>query len=316
MELREHYDPEDIESLLQERGFDELLEEERAYVLRHLTGREEYETMRALLNQVRDDGRTRDLISVDDGVRTNVLAAFRAGQQPQWRIWLNCIGTLLWPKEVSAMWRPALAMASLAVLIFAGIHVVRTMDGTLDHAQVSQVKNEEAPERDLRKETTPPTGIPEEPDGTSAQTIMPAQAASASDPREENSSADMAGARAQQTVVMDAELAEEAEIAKDSERTDAITSTFGQVNEVVVLDEKKANAEMADAAISGSTAKRAEREAASHEVTKEELSRNQSLANTSPSAAAKARTKTDRSIAASRSLGDDPAVLALISKGW
>ena len=53
-----------------------------------------------------------------------------------------------------------------------------------------------------------------------------------------------------------------------------------------------------------------------HEVTKEELSRNQSLANTSPSAAAKARTKTDRSIAASRSLGDDPAVLALISKGW
>ena len=77
MELREHYDPEDIENLLQERGFDELLEEERAYVLRHLTGREEYETMRALLNQVRDDGRTRDLISVDDGVRTNVLAALR-----------------------------------------------------------------------------------------------------------------------------------------------------------------------------------------------------------------------------------------------
>ena len=37
MERREHYDPEDIESLLQERGFDELLEEERAYVLRHLT---------------------------------------------------------------------------------------------------------------------------------------------------------------------------------------------------------------------------------------------------------------------------------------
>ena len=48
MERRELYDPEDIESLLQERGYDELLEEERAFVLRHLSGREEYEAMRTL----------------------------------------------------------------------------------------------------------------------------------------------------------------------------------------------------------------------------------------------------------------------------
>ena len=49
---RENYDPEDIEVLLQERTFDELLPEERAFVLRHLSGRTEYERMRALLGQL------------------------------------------------------------------------------------------------------------------------------------------------------------------------------------------------------------------------------------------------------------------------
>ena len=41
MEPRELYDPEDIEQLLIERAFDELLEEERAFVLRHLSDRTE-----------------------------------------------------------------------------------------------------------------------------------------------------------------------------------------------------------------------------------------------------------------------------------
>lgn len=314
MELREHYDPEDIENLLQERGFDELLGEERAYVLRHLTGREEYETMRALLNQVRDDGRTRDLIAVDDSVRTNVLAAFRAGQQPQWKIWLNSIGTLLWPKEVSAMWRPALAFASLAVLIFAGIHVVRNMDGTLDHAQVSQVKNEEAPKPLLRKETMPSNGALEASDRSREQTIVPAQGASAGVARDESTTADIGAVKAPQTVMMDDELVEEAEHAKDSEVANVPTSTIGQVNEVVALEKKMAEAEVADMVTSGSTAKRAEREAASHVVTQEELSRNYSLTNTSPSAASKA--KANKQMATSRSLRDDPAVLALISQGW
>ena len=53
MERHERYDPEDIESLLSERGFDELLPDERAFVLRHVNGREEYERMRALLHYVR-----------------------------------------------------------------------------------------------------------------------------------------------------------------------------------------------------------------------------------------------------------------------
>ena len=45
MERTERYDPEDLEQLMLERSFDELLGEERAFALRHLQGRAEYEQM-------------------------------------------------------------------------------------------------------------------------------------------------------------------------------------------------------------------------------------------------------------------------------
>ena len=112
MERRERYDPEDIESLLSERSFDELLEEERAYVLRHLTDRNEYETMRGLLLHMRTSDREQEPLVAPDSVRSNVINAFRAQQRPKWQIWLNSVGPLLWPKEMSALWRPALAFAS------------------------------------------------------------------------------------------------------------------------------------------------------------------------------------------------------------
>lgn len=142
MERREHYDPEDIESLLQERGFDELLEEERAYVLRHLSGREEYEAMRALLNNVRDDDRLRTPITADPQLRTDLIGLFRAQQKPQWQIWLNSVGTFIWPKETSDLWRPALAFASLVVLITAGVWVLRQSD--VQEQQLAELKPEKA----------------------------------------------------------------------------------------------------------------------------------------------------------------------------
>ena len=42
MERREQYDPDDIEALLMERPFHDLLPEERAFVPRHLSARDAY----------------------------------------------------------------------------------------------------------------------------------------------------------------------------------------------------------------------------------------------------------------------------------
>jgi hypothetical protein len=125
MERREHYDPEDIEQLLMERGFDELLDEERAYVLRHLSGREEYEAMRSLLMTVQRTETSPDLLDPEEAVRDRVLEAFREQHRPGWRVWLNSVGATLLPRDASAMWRPALALGAIALLIGAALWLMR-----------------------------------------------------------------------------------------------------------------------------------------------------------------------------------------------
>ena len=117
MERREQYDPEDIEQLLLDRPFDELLEEERAYVLRHLSGRAEYDAMRALLLTVHHNEGEHELMDAEPVVRERVLNIFRAQQKPQWNIWLNSVQAFLLPKDASAFWKPALAFASLAAVV-------------------------------------------------------------------------------------------------------------------------------------------------------------------------------------------------------
>jgi hypothetical protein len=135
MERRELYEPEDIEQLLIERPYNELLEMERAFVLRHLSGRDEYEAMRALLLKVHDDDAHMEPIDAEPSVRAHVLDVFRAEQRPQWRIWLNSVHAFLLPKEASAMWRPALALGSVALV--AWLVVIGT--GQMDEAKTPQL---------------------------------------------------------------------------------------------------------------------------------------------------------------------------------
>ena len=151
MERREQYDPEDIEQLLLERSYDELLDTERAYVLRHLSGREEYEAMRKLLDHVQSSEPEPELLDADPAVRAHVLQVFRDQRKPQWRIWLNSVGALLMPEEASAMWRPALAFAGLAAVITTGVWLFRSNDQTPD--QLADLKKVEQAEP--RKPTAP-----------------------------------------------------------------------------------------------------------------------------------------------------------------
>lgn len=128
MERRELYEPEDIEQLLIERPYDELLEMERAFVLRHLSGRAEYEAMRALLLNVHDDAARIEPIDAEPAVRTHVLDVFRAEQQPQWRIWLNSVHAFLLPKDTSNLWRPALALGSVVLVVWLVVIGTRQME--------------------------------------------------------------------------------------------------------------------------------------------------------------------------------------------
>ncbi len=140
MERRELYEPEDIEQLLIERPYDALLEEERAFVLRHLSGRDEYEAMRALLLNVHDNDASTAPVDAEPSVRAHVMAVFRSEQQPQWRIWLNSVHAFLLPKEASAMWRPALALGSLALVAWLVVVNVGRVD-VAKAPQLAEVKD-------------------------------------------------------------------------------------------------------------------------------------------------------------------------------
>lgn len=139
MEPRELYGPEDIEQLLIERPFDELLEEERAFVLRHLSDRAEYQRMRALLLRVHEDDHPATDLDADPAIRENVMAAFRAQQHPQWRIWLNSVGGFLIPREPAQFWKPALAFGTLALLVTVGVIGLRNLD-LARNAEMAEVR--------------------------------------------------------------------------------------------------------------------------------------------------------------------------------
>lgn len=128
MERREQYDPEDLEQLLLERSFDELLEEERAFVLRHLGGREEYASMRSLLLTMADPVPGPPPVDAAPHVREHVLKAFREQREPRWTIMLNSIKAALIPQHTADLWRPALAFGTLALVVTSAVFMWRTDD--------------------------------------------------------------------------------------------------------------------------------------------------------------------------------------------
>lgn len=301
MERREHYDPEDIENLLQERGYDELLEEERAYVLRHLSGREEYEAMRSLLLQVKEDDRHLEPLTADPAIRENVMAAFRAQQQPQWQVWLNSVGHLLWPKEASAMWRPALAFASLAALVIVGVQVMRNGPDAVKQQQVAEVRPKHSTEQGAAADDS--IRAPEAPGET--RSVVPAleaqQEKAASEP-----------VRIQPIVSEDVaeeapalhSMADDVAATHDEEKAlEPVAESLAE-REAEVLSKKEAVYLSATPAAAGAT---------SHVVTGEELVTNMSMANASERGRVSGiRFKQETGT----TLADAPEVMALLTTGW
>ena len=72
------YDPEDIESLMMHKSFDELYPEEREFVLRHVSGPEEYESMRRMWHELNQGAAGDEWLEPDPAIRKNLLALFPA----------------------------------------------------------------------------------------------------------------------------------------------------------------------------------------------------------------------------------------------
>ena len=267
-----------------------------------------------------------------------MINAFRAQQQPKWQIWLNSVGTLLWPKEMSGLWRPALAFASLAVLITAGVLLVRNYGA--EKAELAELKDVE------QKEAPAPIGK----DGNYAMEPVTAEAA------------DVAVKELQSA----ARVAQHQEMANENgflSEIDAVTGSTNTAIDLVAMDEpletlakrseslKESNREKAgsldmskddgvieDAEYSdGALAEEMHADetnsispvfdaitttpsapAASHVVTESELAVNQSRANVGSAQVAK-EGKFKKSVgnaSQSRSLAVDAELVSLLNAGW
>ncbi|MCB0770225.1 MAG: hypothetical protein KDC00_07450 [Flavobacteriales bacterium] len=309
MERRERYDPEDIENLLTERGFDELLEEERAFVLRHMSGREEYDRMRALLHYTRPDERSHTMIEPEERVRTNVMNAFRAQREPTWRVWLNSVMAWFAPSETADLWRPALALGTLALLVIAGVFTVQYVGGP-EHGGLAEAREAE---RSTSKST--PTQVEvqaEDASGTTSIADMePApRSEEVAEPRETHDlMTDPQGASTEKEPLYKA-LDEVPDVpVRELSESEEITYGTNELEMDLALEDDM---------------KKESRIPTGHVVTQEELMTNQSLANTDVSAAkkssGKARSKAssvaDGSNITSRPLGEDPRLLGLVTAGW
>lgn len=135
MDKHERYDPEDLESLLSERSFDELLPEERAFVLRHVADGTEYAALRATLGRIRS--LPHEPLEADPDVRDAVLSAFREAHRPRFTIWLNSIGAWLLPPTPALWWRPALALATAALVVGVAVWLLEPAT-RLRHQQVAE----------------------------------------------------------------------------------------------------------------------------------------------------------------------------------
>ncbi|MEZ4740158.1 MAG: hypothetical protein R2818_12595 [Flavobacteriales bacterium] len=311
MDRREHYDPEDIENLLQERAFDELLDEERAFVLRHMSGREEYDRMRALLHYVRPDERSRSTIEPDEAIRSNVMQAFQAQRTPTWRVWLNSVAVWFAPPDASAFWRPALAFGSLAILLLAGYFTVTYMAEQGQHTGLAEVKVEQKNELEggmLPTGDTASAPVASEP--------VPGSVAGGSQAVVDAHSNDLDVNTQRSALLSDAEQRKERYMVDELEVAEDAPSTGRELKETTNKDADEAvEALSLDFAPASTTS--------GHLVTQEELMRNQSLANVTISktpSAGKSRARADAEapvvMASSRSLGQDQNLLGLVTASW
>lgn len=150
MGVEERYDPEDIEQLMTEKAFNDLLEDERRFVLKHVSDEVEYERIRSTMFRIQDDIKDEGSISPDPGMRRELIASFKEHRRTNYRYWLNSIMLFLFPQSGHAFWAPAIRLASIALLIGACWFAIDSWNSMVERQQLAEVsKNDDEPKEEI-----------------------------------------------------------------------------------------------------------------------------------------------------------------------
>lgn len=137
MKNERKYDPEDIESLLLHKQFNELYPEEKEFVLRYIDGPDEYESMRKTLFDVMDASHNGEWMEPDASLKQELLNEFNREKKSRFVVWLNSF--FLFP-EVRWYRQPVLQFAVVSVLV-AGVTFF-LLKGNEQKDLLSEVKQE------------------------------------------------------------------------------------------------------------------------------------------------------------------------------
>jgi hypothetical protein len=110
------YDPEDLESLLMHKSFDELYPEEKEFVLKHLEGPGEYEEMRQTLLLVQREMQEGEGIEARPEIKERLLESFHSERKGGFLVWLNQFFSAL--ERNRYKWAVPVAVAGMAIFVW------------------------------------------------------------------------------------------------------------------------------------------------------------------------------------------------------
>lgn len=125
---KEHtYDPEDIESLLMHKQFNELFEEERNFILQHVEGEKEYESLRKTLYELHNVAFESELIDPDPSIKAAIMKEFASERKGGFMVWLNSLFAfpeVIWYKQPA--FRLALVSACIIGVSFLFVYNINS----------------------------------------------------------------------------------------------------------------------------------------------------------------------------------------------
>ena len=147
------YDPEDLERLLKEKSFSELLPEEKAFVLQFVENDLEYDSMRETLESLIAAPSMEEAISPKAATKEALMAAFSAKtveNQKEEREEKTGFWAWLWNTNKTILYRPGFQLASLA-LVLVSVFYIATFSPIDRTAQV--IKKEPSPKESTANES-------------------------------------------------------------------------------------------------------------------------------------------------------------------
>ena len=160
MKKKNTYNPEDLEDLLLNKSFDELLESEQEFVLQHIDSIKEYNELRNTLLSIKDYSKNNEQIIAEPKVKEELLELFeKENKKAFWFLNLNSIGAFLFPKNTPVFRKPAFQVATCAVLAFFTINIGNNLSDSTnnelaknDQTITEQFKEVEKKEIKLKEE--------------------------------------------------------------------------------------------------------------------------------------------------------------------